>query len=111
METRIAQLDAYATDTMRHLKRIDERQENAATKADLDMLKQELGTMMYRSGTELIAWMAAIAAGVIIITISVMSSVVNNAAAKTPPQPPAPIVIYAQPAKEAPLPESAKPSP
>jgi len=110
METRIAQLDEYASDTRRHLERIDARQEKAATKADLDLLKQELGTMMYRSGTELIAWMAAIAAGVIIITISVMSAVVNNAAAKAAPQPPAPVVIYAQPAPVASPPPSAKPS-
>ena len=110
METQIAQIDQYVSDTRRHLERIDARQEKAATKADLALLKQELDTMLYRTGTELIVWMAAIAAGVSFVTISVISFVVNNASAKAPPQPPTPIVIYAQPTPVASSPAGAKPS-
>jgi hypothetical protein len=109
METQVAQHDHYASETRRHLERIDARQKETATKADLSLLKQEFDTMLYRNGTELIVWMAAIAAGVSFVTISVISFVVNNAAPKAPPQPPTPIIIYAQPAPVASSPASTKP--
>jgi len=96
MDTHIAQLQEYAYDAKRHLSRIDARQEQAATKADLDRLKSDIGIELFRTGTDLIIWMAAIAAAVSFVVISIMTLVIKNAAPAACTGAPAPIVIYPQ---------------
>lgn len=87
MKTRIAALETCADDAKERLVKIETRLDQTATKSDL-----------HEMASSVIKWIAGTAAGLGVAGITVMTFALNNAAPKTLPSVPAPIVIYAQPA-------------
>jgi hypothetical protein len=88
MEARLAKLEEFAADARERLAKIEVRLDQTATKADI----AELTSTMVK-------WIVGTVSGLGIAGITIMTFVLNNAAPKMPASaPPAPIVIYAQPA-------------
>jgi hypothetical protein len=92
MEARIAHLETFAADAKERLVKIETRLDQTATKSDL-----------LEMSTSLVKWVVGSALGLGVSAITVTTFVLNNAAPKTAPAAPAPIIIYAQPAPAIPL--------
>lgn len=58
----------------------------------------EFDATLHKSTADTVKWVAGIVMGLGVIGISLMTFLLNNVPPKTPPSPPAPVVIYAQPA-------------
>ncbi|MGV7207317.1 hypothetical protein ACLB1G_05645 [Oxalobacteraceae bacterium A2-2] len=94
IDTRIGQLEGFASQAGERLARIEERLEHTATRADISELHRE----MQKNAADTVRWIVGTAIGITVSGITVMTFVLNNAVPKpAPAAAPAPIVIYLQP--------------
>lgn len=106
MEDRVTKIEDFAVETRDRLTKIETSLDQTVTKADLTGAVGALQVEMHKGFADMIKWVVGTAVVMGAMGITIMTFVLNNAAPKSSTSPPAPIIIYTQPA---PQPTAAKP--